>query len=34
MLLVYRYLSFDQGSNEQVQRFSLAGFALGATFRF
>jgi hypothetical protein len=34
MLLVYRYLSFDQGSHEDVQRFSLAGFALGATFRF
>ncbi|MBS0580316.1 MAG: hypothetical protein JSR36_13765 [Proteobacteria bacterium] len=34
VLLVYRYLSFEQGGNPDVQRFSLAGFALGATFRF
>ncbi len=34
MLLVYRHLSFEQGSDQAVQRFSLSGFALGATWRF
>jgi hypothetical protein len=34
ILLVYRYLSFEQGSNQDVQRLSFSGPALGATFRF
>ncbi len=34
VLLAYRHLSFEQGSQQAVQRFSLSGFALGATFRF
>jgi len=34
LLLVYRYLSFEQGDEHPVQRFYLAGPALGATFRF
>jgi hypothetical protein len=34
LLLVYRYLSFEQGANEPVEHFRLAGPALGATFRF
>jgi hypothetical protein len=32
--LVYRYLSFEQGNDQFVQRLSLAGPALGATFHF
>ena len=34
VLLVYRYLSFEQGAEREVQRLSFAGPALGATFRF
>jgi len=34
LLLVYRYLSFEQGDSQLVQRFSLSGPALGATFHF
>src|SRR5215475_9090098 len=34
LLLVYRYLSFEQGDERPVQRFYLSGPALGATFRF
>jgi hypothetical protein len=34
ILLVYRHLSFEQGSNEDLQRLSFSGPALGATFRF
>jgi hypothetical protein len=34
VLLVYRHLSFDQGSNDDLQRLSFSGPALGATFRF
>jgi hypothetical protein len=34
ILLVYRHLSFEQDSNEAVQRLSFSGTALGATFRF
>ena len=34
LLLVYRYLSFEQGGEHPVQRFYLSGPALGATFRF
>ena len=34
LLLVYRYLSFEQGDNKPVERFWLAGPALGATFHF
>jgi hypothetical protein len=34
LLLVYRYLSFEQGDEHPVQRFYLSGPALGATFRF
>jgi hypothetical protein len=34
LLLVYRYLSFEQGDDQAVQRFSLAGPALGATWHF
>ena len=34
LLLVYRYLSFEQGAEHELQRLSFAGPALGATFRF
>lgn len=34
LLLVYRYLSFEQGDTKPVERFWLAGPALGATFHF
>jgi len=34
LLLVYRYLSFEQGDDHPVQRFYLSGPALGATFHF
>ena len=34
LLLVYRYLSFEQGDEHPVQRFYLSGPALGATFHF
>jgi hypothetical protein len=34
MLLVYRYLSFEQGDEHPVQRLYFSGPALGATFRF
>jgi len=34
LLLVYRYLSFEQGDERPVERFYLSGPALGATFRF
>jgi hypothetical protein len=34
LLLVYRYLSFEQGDEHPVQHFYLSGPALGATFRF
>lgn len=34
LLLVYRYLSFEQGDDQPVQRLEFAGPALGATFRF
>ena len=33
-LLVYRYLSFEQDDGKAVQRFSLAGSALGVSLRF
>lgn len=34
LLLVYRYLSFEQGADRPVERFYLSGPALGATFHF
>jgi hypothetical protein len=34
LLLVYRYLSFEQGDDQAVQRLSFAGPALGATWHF
>lgn len=34
LLLVYRYLSFEQGSDRPVQHLYFSGPALGATFRF
>ena len=34
LLLVYRYLSFEQGDDKPVQRLEFAGPALGATFHF
>ncbi|MBV8144918.1 MAG: hypothetical protein JO184_07925 [Gammaproteobacteria bacterium] len=34
LLLVYRYLSFQQADTQPIEHFSLAGFALGATFHF
>jgi hypothetical protein len=34
LLLVYRYLSFEQGAEHDLQRLSFSGPALGATFRF
>ena len=34
LLLVYRYLSFEQGDEHPVQRLYFSGPALGATFRF
>jgi hypothetical protein len=34
VLLAYRYLSFDVGAGEGVQRLTLSGPTLGATFRF
>jgi hypothetical protein len=34
LVLVYRYLSFEQGEDHPVQRLEFAGPALGATFRF
>jgi len=34
LLLVYRYLSFEQGDTQAVEHFRLAGLALGATFHF
>lgn len=34
LLLVYRYLSFEQGGERPVQRLYFSGPALGATFRF
>jgi len=34
LLLVYRYLSFEQGADRAVQRLSFAGPALGATWHF
>jgi len=34
LLLVYRYLSFEQGDDQPVQRLEFAGPALGATFHF
>jgi hypothetical protein len=34
LLLVYRYLSFEQGDDKAVQRLEFAGPALGATFHF
>jgi len=34
LVLVYRYLSFEQGDDQPVQRLEFAGPALGATFRF
>jgi hypothetical protein len=34
LLLVYRYLSFEQGADHDLERLSFAGPALGATFRF
>lgn len=34
VLLVYRYLSFEQGDERQIQHLYFAGPALGATFRF
>jgi hypothetical protein len=34
LLLVYRYLSFEQGDSQLVEHFRLAGPALGATFHF
>ena len=34
LLLVYRYLSFEQGDGQPVEHFRLDGPALGATFHF
>jgi hypothetical protein len=34
MLLVYRYLSFEQGADQTIQRLSFSGPALGATWHF
>ena len=34
VLLVYRHLSFEQGSEGDVQHLTFSGPALGATFRF
>jgi len=34
LLLVYRYLSFEQGDDRPVQHLYFSGPALGATFRF
>lgn len=34
LLLVYRYLSFEQADDQAVQRLSFAGPALGATWHF
>jgi hypothetical protein len=34
LLLVYRYLSFEQGAGHSLERLSFSGPALGATFRF
>ena len=34
LLLVYRYLSFEQGDDQPVQRLEFAGPALGATVHF
>jgi hypothetical protein len=34
LVLVYRYLSFEQGDDQPVQRLEFAGPALGVTFRF
>lgn len=34
LLLVYRYLSFEQGAEHPLERLSFSGPALGATFRF
>jgi hypothetical protein len=34
LLLVYRYLSFEQGAEQPLERLSFSGPALGATFRF
>jgi hypothetical protein len=34
LLLVYRYLSFEQGDSQTVEHFRLVGPAVGATFRF
>jgi len=34
LLLVYRYLSFEQGADRPVEHFYLSGPALGATFHF
>jgi len=34
LLLVYRYLTFEQGDDKPVQRLEFAGPALGATFHF
>lgn len=34
LLLVYRYLSFEQGADQTIQRLSFSGPALGATWHF
>ena len=34
LLLVYRYLSFEEGDTQPLQRLYFSGPALGATFRF
>lgn len=34
LLLVYRYLSYEQGDEQPLQRLSFSGPALGARFRF
>lgn len=34
LLLVYRYLSFEQGAEHSLEHLSFSGPALGATFRF
>jgi hypothetical protein len=34
LLLVYRYLSFEQGAEHPLEHLSFSGPALGATFRF
>ena len=34
LLLDYRYLSFEQGHDQPLQRLSFAGPALGATWHF